>query len=362
MAINNWRFVVTWWYMDPNGNIIEEKQFIPSTTPVVNNTPSTSTGSNIPTFSNAEVYWLQSQWYANQWDTDMANAFWAIAWDLGKYEKFWNTSINIADSLLNYIRWNEAWLQWVSWNLYNQLVNDLQNQRNYVYDTFWPEWTLTKEVNSYYDDLWDYLATDAGRQAAQIAAQWVHSWASLWAIRAQQNEAYNESFQRYIQAKEQQINAKMQIASNLINFMSTLRQEYWDTTNQYVIEMYKRANDYYNTIAQSAAADLDEYNQALATPASWSSSNSNITWISRVNNLMANWMSYEDAVKQAVLEWYLSPSILSTTSSISWDNNNSSSIITNPANKSSTTNNNKWFWSNLLQRWIGKAIDSALKK
>lgn len=219
-------------------------------------------------FSPEEAYALQAQWYSDRWDTAMANAFWWLANDLGRYSDFGRTSINTADALLNYLQENESWLQRTAWNLYNQLTGDIQNQRDYIWDTFWPNGTLTQEVNRYYDDLGNYLATDAGRQAANIAAQWVHSWASLWSIRAQQNEAYNESFARYVQAKEQEINAKQQIATNLINYMSTLRKEYWDTTNQYIIELYKRANDMYNAVAQSAAQDIDQYNM-LRAQATW---------------------------------------------------------------------------------------------
>lgn len=47
--------------------------------------------------------------------------------------------------------------------------------------------------------------------------------------------------------------------------MSALRQEYWDTTNQYIIDLYKRANDMYNSVAQSAAWDMAQYNNLLAT-------------------------------------------------------------------------------------------------
>lgn len=46
--------------------------------------------------------------------------------------------------------------------------------------------------------------------------------------------------------------------------MSTLRQEYWDTTNKYVIELYKRANDMYNSVAQSVYNDINSYNQLKA--------------------------------------------------------------------------------------------------
>lgn len=287
MAINNWRYVVTWGYMDGNGNIVEEKQFVPNTTYNPASTP-TSTSSlwyriAPPTINNrngytseftpAEAYALQAQWYANQWNNAMASVFGDIAKNMWAYSTFANQSLWAADSLINYIRDNETWLQNVAWNLYRQLAGDISNQRDYINQMFGPNGELTQEVNRYYDDLGNYLATDAWRQAATIAAQWLHSWASLWAIRAQQNEAYNQSFQRYVQAKEQQINAKQQIASNLINYMSTLRQEYWNTTNQYVVELYKRAADLYETVATSAANDLRDWN-ALRAKWLWSSSSS----------------------------------------------------------------------------------------
>lgn len=223
-------------------------------------------------FSPEETFRLQAQWYSDLWDNVMSTIYWDLANDLWQYSGYANSTLWAYDKLLNFMSWNENKLQTVAWNLYKDLVGDINNQRNYVNDMFWPQGTLTSEINTYYDDLWNYLATDAGRQAAKIAAQWMHSWASLWAIRAQQNEAYNESFWRYIQAKEQQINAKEKIASNLINFMSTLRKEYWETTNQYIIEMYKRAYDLYNKIALSVASDLDSYNKLRAS--SWWNSNS----------------------------------------------------------------------------------------
>lgn len=237
------------------------------------------------TFSPAEVYSLQAQWYANQWDDVLAKIYSDMASKLGGYSNYGKSTIWAYDNLLDYISWNEGRLQSAAWTLYNNLVNDINDQRTYVYDMFWPEGTLTKEVNKYYDDLWNYLATDAWRQAATIAAQWLHSWASLWAIRAQQNEAYNESFARYVQAKEQQINAKQQIASNLINFMSTLRQEYWDSTNQYIIELYKRANDLYTNVAVSLGSDLNALNQL------------------RVSASSSNWLTKNDIYK-ALLEMF----------------------------------------------------------
>lgn len=269
MAVNTWRPVLTQYWPGASQNTTPTKKITPVSTndgvltkyrPGATNNEVTQQTWQATPFSNEDVYRLQSQWYLDSWDNSLAQAYWDIANNLWAYSNFANNSLGSYDALLNYIKWNEQWLQNVAWNLYNNLVGDIQSQRDYINEMFWPNGQLTREVNTYYDDLWNYLATDAWRQAAEIAAQWMHSWASLWAIRAQQNQAYNESFGRYIQAKEQQINAKQQLASNLINYMSTLRQEYWDTTNQYIIELYKRANDMYNTIAQSAASDLREYN------------------------------------------------------------------------------------------------------
>ena len=292
MAVNNWRAVLTESWPGAAQNTAARKKVTPVLDqPVITKSWPPETTTNTSTtqnsywtnpFSNIDVYKLQSQWYANQWNNVMANVFWNIANNLWSYSNFANDAVTSADALLNYIRWNETGLQNVAWNLYNSLVWDLQTQKDYVNRMFGPEWELTQEVNKYYDDLWNYLATDAGRQAATIAAQWVHSWASLGSIRAQQNEAYNNSFQRYVQAKEQQINAKQQIASNLINFMSTLRKEYWDTTNQYVIELYKRANDMYNSIAQNLASEINWYNKLKIQSSSWSG-----WWGASLNDILA---------------------------------------------------------------------------
>ena len=310
MAINNWRRVVTWGYMNPDGTIVEETQWVPDKTNIGWQTTTSNNDLiwlwNSLYFPKAEAYWLQSKWYANQGDTAMANAYWDIAKNMWAYSNFANQSLWAADSLINYIRQNESWLQNVAWNLYNQLVGDMSNTRDYINRMFWPDGELTKEVNTYYDDLGNYLATDAGRQAANIAAQWVHSGASLGSIRAQQNEAYNESFQRYIQAKEQQINAKQQIAANLINYMSTLRKEYWDTTNQYVIDLYKRAADLYENVASSAANDLRDWNALRAKWLWWSSSSSTSdpetsylnSLVSYRNQLASQWVDVTNLDKQ----------------------------------------------------------------
>ena len=259
MAINNWRYVVTWGYMDPSGRIVEETQYVPGTS----------------TFSTTDTLWLKAQWYYDMWDKAL--------WDL--YSGLWKDSNAYSNTAkqMNAFYWalaedvanRERNLAGAKYDLANQLNQDILSQRQYVMDTFWPEGTLTKEIDSYYWDLSNYLSSEAWREAAKIAAQWVHSWASLWAIRAQQNEAYNEAFSRYIQAKEQEINAKQAIAGNLINYMSTLRQEYWNTTNQYIIAQYERANDLLNNLSSSiASANAELASAKLAWVTKWGGSSS----------------------------------------------------------------------------------------
>lgn len=361
MAINNWRYIAEGWFQDENWltvwhmtpDLEIEKEFLwkpwnPDAEWVAkylertNNTQPAATSAEA--FSPAEVYKIQADGYANQWNDAMANAYGWVANNLWRYSKFANNSLNMADALLNYVKQNEAWLQIASKSAYNTILWDLQTQRDYINDTFWPGWSLTKEINTYYDDLWNYLATDAWRQAAEIAAQWMHSWASLWAIRAQQNEAYNQSFWRYIQAKEQEINAKLNIATNLINFMSNLRKEYWDTTNQYVIDLYKRANDLYNTIAQNAAADIDNYNKALATPASgggswWSSLTTNI--LNRYNQLKGAWLEDDQIMAILQAEWYIASSETSSEKN-NIEVNNTAGQTTGQNKK--TSNQGVWLW------------------
>jgi len=381
MAINNWRYVVTWGYMDPNGNIIEETQYVPNQTHSpdhilnqVNNilswekTPAqvrvedniywTPVSGSTRTFPLEETYALQSQGYANAWDNTMSTIYGDLANSLGKYSQYANTTLWAYDNLLNYMAWNESKLQNVAWKLYNELSSDISSQRDYVNRMFWPDGELTQEVNQYYDDLGNYLATDAGRQAANIAAQWVHSWASLWAIRAQQNEAYNQSFQRYVQAKEQQINAKQQIASNLINFMSTLRKEYWDTTNQYIIEMYKRANDLYNNVALSVAQDMDSYNKLRFSASGWGNSTLN-------DILKSIWLVDKDWNPTTTTDWIIKWQSDWTSG---WTNTSSDASKLGSWSRSATQNSNKsninwrnafnavsnpvWFWGTQLWKWI----------
>lgn len=359
MATNRWRYVVTWGYMEPDGTIVEETQWVPETThspdhimsqinsllnwektagqiraedwiywwttnrtwssirwPASlpqwyqwptdadidalvgmagwNRTPTyTSQWTRSTVFTPAETYKFQADWYYNQGDKALWDAYSALWTWSDAYSKLARQMNDFYSVYADDIAKREMWLAWVKSDLANKLYWDMAQQRQYVMDTFWPNGTLTTELNKYYDDLGNYLATDAWHQAAKIAAQWMHTWASLWAIRAQQSEAYNQSFQRYVQAKEQEINAKQTIASNLINYMSTLRQEYWDTTNAYIISQYQRANDLLNSISASIAQSNIELawtklSNSLKGSGSSSSNNANLNRWAQFSNDVLN--------------------------------------------------------------------------
>ena len=65
--------------------------------------------------------------------------------------------------------------------------------------------------------------------------------------------------------------------------MSTLRKEYWDTTNAYIIAQYERAADLLNNLSSSIASSNAELATAkLSAATKWSSSSSSsstpMTW------------------------------------------------------------------------------------
>ena len=44
----------------------------------------------------------------------------------------------------------------------------MASQKDYVYGLYGPDGTFTKEINTYYDDMGDYLASEAGREMAYL--------------------------------------------------------------------------------------------------------------------------------------------------------------------------------------------------
>lgn len=158
--------------------------------------------------------------------------------------------------------------------------------------------------------------------------------------------------------------------------MTNLRKEYWDTTNQYVIDLYKRANDLYNTIAQNTASDIDNYNKALATPTSgwgswwWTSSTTNI--LNRYNQLKNAWLTDDQIMAQLWAEWY----IATPTDTDGWNN-----IEVNEVAKQKTgwnkkaSNQSVWLWdvaqamlylnpaslAALWANWAGKRVADIFK-
>ena len=304
----NWRYVVIWWYMDPSGKIVEETQWVPNATPSTSTSstyvqtphggtpvlqwaagwatsvaqvPYRSSGNVVSPMSTADVLWARYQAAYNNGNTSLADAYKALNKENTAYNRVANQIADYYDTLAQDVAKREQWLADTKYDLANKLFGDMASQKDYVWWLYWPNGSLTTAINKYYDDMWDYLASEAGREMAYADAMWVQSWASLWMMRAQRNQAYNEAFQKSIQIMQAELEAKQSIAQNLINFMTNLRQEYWDTANTYIISQYQRANDLLNTISESIASTSS--NIAMARLSWWWSSNSkwtdsDLTW------------------------------------------------------------------------------------
>ena len=223
-------------------------------------------------FSVADTLAQRAQWYQAQWLDWLANSYRTLNRENNAYNTTANKITDYYTALANDINSRENALAQRKESLANQLSQDIANQRQYVMDMFGPNWILTNEINKYYDENGNYLASEAGRQMAMANAEWIQSGASLWAQRAARNEAYNNAFQNYLKTKEQEIAAKTSIAQQLVSFMKALREEYGNTQNTYVISQYQRANDLLNAISNNLAntqASLAQYQLQRALAWNW---------------------------------------------------------------------------------------------
>ena len=241
-------------------------------------------------FSVADTLAQRAQWYQAQGLEWLANSFRTLNRENNIYNNTANKITDYYTALANDINSRENALAQRKESLANQLSQDIANQRQYVMDYFWPNWIFTNEVNKFYDENGNYLASEAGRQMAMANAEGIQSWASLWAQRAARNEAYNNAFQNYLKVKEQEIAAKTSIAQQLVNYMTALRQEYWETQNAYVISQYQRANDLLNDLSKNLAQTQSSIASARMQQAisASSKSQSDPYGLKFWNNLIAN--------------------------------------------------------------------------
>lgn len=252
----------------------------------------------VPPLSTSDILNARYQAAYNQWNTNLADAYKALNQENTAYNRVANQIADYYNVLAQDTAKREQWLAWAKYDVANRLFNDMANQRDYVYGLYGPQGTFTREVNTYYDDLWDYLASEAGREMAYADALWAQSWASLGMMRAQRNQAYNEAFQRSLQVMQQELDAKQNIQQNLINFMTALRQEYWDTANAYIISQYERANNLLNAISQNIATT--NANIATARLSAWWGG-----WQSQSQQQTRTWDDYNWLEKtNAILKWW----------------------------------------------------------
>ena len=228
-------------------------------------------------FSVADTLAQRAQWYQSQGLEWLANSFRTLNKENNAYNNTANRITDYYTALANDINSRENALAQRKESLANQLSQDIANQRQYVMDYFGPNWIFTNEINKFYDENGNYLASEAGRQMAMANAEWIQSGASLWAQRAARNEAYNNAFQNYLKVKEQELTAKMGIQTQLINYMKALREEYGNTQNQFIISQYERANDLLNAISTNLAQTQANITTArLQQATAWRSSNKSL--------------------------------------------------------------------------------------
>ncbi len=196
----------------------------------------------------ADMY-SQSNPALSQQYRDMAN-------QAGIWWQTQNNILNWYDGLANDVANRQAYVTNMSWDLANSLLWDINNQRDYIYSMYWPNGSITQEVNDYYSGLSNAISWDTGRQLAQSDVNAKMAGVSVWANRNTQNQIYNEGYERALKAKEADINAKNNIVSALQNYMTALRTEYWDTTDKYIIQKYQQANDLLNQIESSMTQDM----------------------------------------------------------------------------------------------------------
>lgn len=319
--------------------------------------------------STADVLNARYQAAYNQWNTNLANAYKTLNQENTTYNNVANQIADYYNALAQSVAQREAWLADAKYDLANKLFNDMADQKDYVWWLYGPNGSLTKQINTYYDDMWDYLASEAGREMAYADAMWVQSWASLWMMRAQRNQAYNEAFQKSIQVMQAELEAKQTIAQNLITFMTNLRKEYWDTANDYIISQYERANDLLNTIEENIAKSAASIQAARISWGSggWWGTTTQTTedfikdfekknWLEKLNSMLSeNWQKQlKDNLGIKYIKiwtwwvvWYTDSAWATT-----WY------ILISPENMSGSSLNTKWLTDSLS--WTYTIIPSTI--
>ena len=212
---------------------------------------------------SASLWYVQPQQYLNNYadvysqsNPALSQQYRDAANQAGMRWETQNNILNWYDSLAHDVANRQAYVTNMSGDLANSLLWDINNQRDYIYSLYWPNGSITQEVNDYYSGLSNAISWDTGRQLAQSDVNAKTAGVSVWANRNTQNQIYNEGYERALKAKEADINAKNNIVSALQNYMTALRTEYWDTTDKYIIQKYQQANDLLNQIESSMTQDM----------------------------------------------------------------------------------------------------------
>ncbi len=228
-----------------------------------------------------------SDYYQNQ-NPRIADIYWWLAKNAGIWGDTQRNILNRYDALANDVNTRQSYITDMSGAYGNDLLNDINNQRDYIYSLYWPNGSITNEVNDYYSWLANAISWDTWRQLAQNDVNARDIGMSVWANRNTQNDSYNEWYQRMLQAKEQDINAKNNIIAALQQYTTNLRQEYWNTADQFIIQKWQQANDLMNNLSSSVAQQMVELENAklqyALTPKGWNNDSKNLAVLQQLGN------------------------------------------------------------------------------
>jgi len=136
-----------------------------------------------------------------------------------------------------------------SFALWNDVLSQLNQQKNNYMSQFWPQWTIQTQLDDYYKWLWQYLwSQQAANQALQSNEALRATWSSAAAWIAW-NKVAEDYLNKVNEANKQRLAEQTNIYQQLNNYMNQFTTQYANTKDKYVLDTYKRLFDFKNQLA-----------------------------------------------------------------------------------------------------------------
>jgi hypothetical protein len=166
--------------------------------------------------------------------------------------QFLNTSNATADLFNDYERAINPYLQDYNKNsfaLWNDILGQLNQQKTNYLNQFWPQWTIQQQLDSYYNWLWQY---NASQQAAQQALQSNEALRATWSSAAANlawQKVSDDFANKVNEAAKQRLDEQSKIYQQLNNYLNQFTTQYANTKDKYVLWTYKNLFDLKNQLA-----------------------------------------------------------------------------------------------------------------